>query len=82
MNAKIEITPIEPLKLDTVEDVADAIDAWILAGHGREVHLSRNILGHTAKLLERGMVVVIGRGRGTTNAQAHALELLDFEVTR
>ncbi len=76
MNAKVETPQTEPLQLDTCEDVADAIDAWLLADDAREVQIRRNLLGHTAKLIERGMIVVVGRGRGSINAQAHALELL------
>ena len=64
------------IKLDTTEDVLDAVDAWIAAGDSREFKVRANLLGHVALLFDRGFVVSTGRGRGSVNALADALESL------
>lgn len=62
------------LALETAEDVTDAVDAWCRVDPSREYKVRTTGLGHVAVLYDRGQAVACGRGAGSVNALAHALE--------
>jgi len=71
VNARIK-TP----ELDSIEDVTEAIDAWLAAGPEREFRVRKGAIGHTCLLFDRGLAVVTARGTGCVSAMANALEEL------
>lgn len=58
------------------EEVLEAVDAWLAADSSREHKVRTNVLGHVATLFSGGNPVAVGRGRGSVNALADALEHL------
>ena len=68
--------PIKTPELDSIEDVTEAIDAWLAAGPAREFKVRKNGIGHTCLLFDRGLAVATARGTGCVSAMANALEEL------
>jgi hypothetical protein len=69
MSAAIKIS-----KLETVEDVIEAADAWQAADSTREYKVRKTGIGNTCTLYERGVAIATARGQGGANAIANALE--------
>ena len=73
------INAARPLVLDdsSIEDVMDALDAWLRDEPTRECHVSVTIFSrqiHICWLYQGGHRVVAARGQGSVAAIAHALE--------
>jgi hypothetical protein len=68
--------PPKPIADMNAEEVLEAIDDWLDEDTSREHKVRRNLLGHVATLFSGGNPVAVGRGRGSVNALAAALENL------
>ena len=68
--------PTKPIADMSAEEILEAVDAWLADNPTREFKIRTNILGHVATLYSSGNPIAAGRGRGSVNALADALENL------